>query len=558
MKRWDALALGGLLLLTGLVYLPLMSAAFSWDDVALVADNRLTDDLKNLPEILKADLWATTRVPAPDSGYYRPLMLLSLTLDRAVLGLGPTGHHAHSLLWHLLAVAALYGLLRRLVPDSHRYAALAGAALFALHPVQSETLALVAARNDSMAAALTLAALLTLTRDRAGPGALLGGGALALLGLLSKESAVLAPLFLLAVDLAQRGDPRGWIRERWPRYAALAGSVVIYLGLRAWAGVNRAVVPDADNFGLVAGRAGQILSVYAGLIVWPWPLSPARHVHYLPALGTALFGLAVFTALTAWLLAAARDRRLALAGLAWALLAFLPTLAATLDKGLLGERYLYFPLAGLGLALASALPAARWLLPTGGAVAAACAGALWLRLPDWEDSLHLWQAAHRDMPSAFTHAGLAHYLRVTGDLEGARTHYIGAIAGDPPYTDACSAVVLIHLMLERPEEAVRFGSWARADRGCKDTPDFLEQLAIALAGTGRWDEAVAEVAKMPGGPAGLGLVVLAASRARLGDWASVERVAGRWKGDRFPERVAKLLRLSGEAEAAAAVLQRYR
>lgn len=161
------------------------------------------------------------------------------------------------------------------------------------------------------------------------------------------------------------------------------------------------------------------------------------------------------------------------------------------------------------------------------------------------------------MPSAFTHAGLAHYLRVSGDLEGAREHYIGAIAGDPPYRDACSAVILIHLLLEQPEAGVRFGYWARSDRGCGATVDFQEQLAVALAGAGRWEEAVAEAAAMPGGVRGLGLVVVAASRARRGDWGAVERAAGQWRGDRFPQRVARLLRLSGEESAAAAVTARY-
>ena len=58
---------------TALAYSPLWSADFAWDDLALVVDNSLTGDLSKIGEIMSADLWETSRLPAPASGYYRPL-----------------------------------------------------------------------------------------------------------------------------------------------------------------------------------------------------------------------------------------------------------------------------------------------------------------------------------------------------------------------------------------------------------------------------------------------------------------------------------------------------
>ena len=145
-----------LLVVTTIAFARLWGVEFSWDDEALVVDNRVTGSLANFGEFFTRDLWGTTQLEWLKSGYYRPLMLLSLAVDRAIFGLDSTTAHVHSLLWHLGAVAALWAVLRKLASPR---GALLGAAFFAVHPLQAEVLALVAARNDSMAAALSLLAL---------------------------------------------------------------------------------------------------------------------------------------------------------------------------------------------------------------------------------------------------------------------------------------------------------------------------------------------------------------------------------------------------------------
>ena len=133
-----------LLLVTTLAYARLWGVGWSWDDEALILDNQVTDSLANIGEFFTRDLWGTTRLEALKSGYYRPLFLLSLAVDRALFGLSATAAHVHSLLWHLLVVVALHGLIRKLVTPA---AAITAATLFALHPINAEVLALVAARN---------------------------------------------------------------------------------------------------------------------------------------------------------------------------------------------------------------------------------------------------------------------------------------------------------------------------------------------------------------------------------------------------------------------------
>ena len=321
-----------------------------------------------------------------------------------------------------------------------------------------------------------------------------------------------------------------------------------YGGLRLWVGVGSALVPSSSSWGTVARQAPGIAATYGSLLAWPWPLTPARHVHYLPPLGSLLLGCLLAAAalgLATWY---ARHRRLALAGLVLALLAFLPTLVATLDKGLLGERYLYLPLAGLALTVAAALPLSRRVVLASLVVAAAFVLVLCLRLPQWKSSATLWRAADAAVSSPFTQAGLAWYLRDDGQPEEALELVVASIRGEPPYHDACAFLGMIPLELQRPDDAVRLAAWGLDERGCPPSAELLGSYAVALAGLSRWEEAMAVAQRPELGRSGTGQVVLAAGMLLQGNQLVLRQYAQRWPGgeDDFVQRVIKLLRLSGQ------------
>ena len=537
-----------LLLLTTLAYARLWWVGWSWDDEALILDNQVTGSLANIGEFFTRDLWGTTRLESLKSGYYRPLFLLSLAIDRALFDLSSTAAHVHSLLWHLLVVVGLHGLIRKLV---NPLAALTAATVFALHPINSEVLALVAARNDSMAAAMSLLAIWLVADRDFHPGRAAGAGLLFLGGLLSKESAVLAPVMLLVLDLARYRRPGSLLR-----YLPFVASAVIYLGLRSLAEINEGIVPGSSSYTFIVERSTEIIALYGRLLVWPWPLSPARHVNYLPDIATNLPGLIVFCGLIiaavvkSW--RAREHTALVIVGLLWAGLAFAPSLAATLDKGLLGERYLYFALAGLALTMAAALPRPpRWLAPV---IAIPCISMLQLRLPEWQDSRTVWEAAHRVSPSPFTGAGLGWYYHRDKELEQALPLLVLALEGDPPYRDVCDLIVSAHIEAKQTRAAVEIAEWAIEERGCPARGLIIDHHALALAGSGRWEDAVTVALTQPGGPQGIGLVVLAAAQARRGNLSAVQAGAYLNQDPDFARRVAQLLKLGGEPQLAAKLL----
>ena len=131
-----------LLALVGVAYVGALQAGFVWDDVPLVLRNRLTGDLANLPQFFAMDLWDGSPVDQGVSGYYRPLFLVSLAVDRALFGLSSVGAHAQSLLWHGIAVVLAFHLLRGWLGVERAFAA---ALVFGLHPIQSEAVIWVAA-----------------------------------------------------------------------------------------------------------------------------------------------------------------------------------------------------------------------------------------------------------------------------------------------------------------------------------------------------------------------------------------------------------------------------
>ena len=192
-----------LALLAALPYMGSLGNPLIHDDRTIL-DNPWLRDEAGPASVFRHDLWFGTRHAGSD--LYRPLTALSLALNlRFAPGRG--AFHAVNVLLHagtvLLAAASLRAILRTLaptppsVPPGGRgglpFAAWAGAAVFAVHPLASEAVLLAVGRAEVLAAGLGLAAFLLLVRSERSDG---WGGwpfaaavALFLLALLSKESA---------------------------------------------------------------------------------------------------------------------------------------------------------------------------------------------------------------------------------------------------------------------------------------------------------------------------------------------------------------------------------
>jgi tetratricopeptide (TPR) repeat protein len=126
-KLLPALAIIGLVIAS---YAPALHAGFVWDDDKYVTDNPML----TAPDGLK-QIWFS----AHTQSQYFPLVYTTFMLEHALWGLNPFGYHLVNILLHSLNAVLLWRVLRRLrVP-----AAWLAASVFALHPVQVESVAWV-------------------------------------------------------------------------------------------------------------------------------------------------------------------------------------------------------------------------------------------------------------------------------------------------------------------------------------------------------------------------------------------------------------------------------
>jgi hypothetical protein len=400
------------------LYAEALRAGFVWDDLLTAVPPRpLRDALLE-----------------PTGSWYRPLVMASFALDRALWGPSPFGFHLTNVLLHV-AVAGCLGTLAR-AAGLGAGASLAAALVFLAHPVQTEGVTYVSGRTDVLAALMALAGLLAWRRARStcdrwalASAAALGGA------LLCKEAAVLLPLALLVP-----GAHPGPARPRPVLPAAVAA-----LWALAFAGASG----PAAALGALPARVpaiGVAALGYVRLLLWPSDLHLERFTPvpgWSPAAAAAAW--AALAALGVGAVAAARRVHGGTFFLAVALLAYapvsgvVPVYGAVADRVLFTpEHFLYLPLLGLApLAVATAArlwpPRAARALPAALAVVLVAWGAVVAdRNRDWRDEETLFRHTLRwNPPSARVWFNSGNVALAAGRLEEAERLYREALAREP-------------------------------------------------------------------------------------------------------------------------------
>jgi tetratricopeptide (TPR) repeat protein len=181
-------------------------SSFHFDDYAIFSSSVLTSSTG-----WKA-IWALRRT--------QPLTNLTLWLNYLAGGRDPFTYHLFALALYLGAVLLAYACLRRLLPER---AALAAAAVFALHPIQAEAVNYISARASLLGAVFCLAALLSWLNGRRPVAVALFAAAV-----LSNEYCAAFPLVLLLSPAEPRTSESGFFRHRLP---FLAMSLLSLAGL---------------------------------------------------------------------------------------------------------------------------------------------------------------------------------------------------------------------------------------------------------------------------------------------------------------------------------------
>ena len=418
---------------TFVVFSGALANGFVYDDNPQILQNDFILNFHLWKRIFTGSVWS---FQGGKTNFYRPLQFACYWILYRIGGPNPAVFHLLNLLIYAASAWLVYRLARELFNND--VVALAGALLWALHPVHVEAVAWISALPDVGFAFFMLLALLCFLRAERDVGMRRRYHLLAALSffvaLFFKEMALSFP-FLLPVYWFFLGKPERWLRRalRWSPYAAATLAYVavrhLMLGYVTQGGRLWEIPPR------VVGAALGLLGQDTKILFWPVHLNVFRMFYLGPSLRSPWpWIIVLLLSGTFWL----RKREPVLAFLiAWWPVTLLPVLdIRQLSFPLVADRFLYFP--SVGPCLAGAYLLLRWLpqhLPRMKPVpVAGCALGLvtlfWTvqsvrAIPRWRDNKTLIHYSLTQSPdSPLLHMARGVVLEYEhGDLKGALQEY---------------------------------------------------------------------------------------------------------------------------------------
>jgi protein O-mannosyl-transferase len=481
-------------------------AAFILDDVPWILNN---------PNI--RSLWPLWK---PLLNTSRPVAQWSLALNYALGGLNVVGYHLVNNLIQALTALVLFGVLRRTLRtekvapgfgDAADGVGFAVALLWALHPLDTESVTYVIQRSESLAGLFAVCTLYCVIRGATAERATrwnLPAVLACALAVGSKPAAMVVPGLVLAYDwtfLAATGS-EPW-RKRQRLYVGLMASwllaaVFLSAGKREWMG----------SAGVVSGSRAITWLDYA-------KLQPGVILHYLrlgvwPDRLCLLYGrpqpptelllwiecgvMAILLIVTVWLLA--RKSAVGFLG-AWFFVTLVPTSSVIPLLHPVFEHRMYLPLMAVVAAFVGGAhailgklpvspPAKRWFGCTALTLTALALGmATWHRNADYRTEVSIWSDTARKAPAnPDAHYGLALALATAGRLDEAGTEFSEVLRLKPGFAPAQYNWGLALMKAGRETEArAHFDEALRIDPGYADAQDGI---GVVLYHEGKLSEAI--------------------------------------------------------------------
>jgi protein O-mannosyl-transferase len=392
------------------VYLPTLNNTFIWDDLQLVTN----------PLTIKGNPYAFL---FGGGAYFRPFLHLSMATDFSLWHLNSSGYHITNILLHainsLLVFLAGFLLMRNQnyvagdegptnkSPDQRIALPFVSAAIFALHPVHTESVAWISGRTDMLATLFFLLAFISYLEYAKGKNAkgLVLSCLFFLFSLFSKENAIAFVVVVFAYGIITKMP---WKRIALSQTSLLAVIIIYFLFRQTVVIKMISASPGSANAFFSSGIShNNFLPFLAGSsgyyfekLVLPFNLNimpeiPHNPIYFLIALLPFVLGGFFYFS----------RRRLEVFMLIWIIATLLPSLSIVFSQiaAPLGERYLYLPSAGF--AILSGLILARiknykvfWIIVL--SVFVVFAVLTFERLKVWENDIVLWEDTVRKNPTS--------------------------------------------------------------------------------------------------------------------------------------------------------------
>jgi len=439
-----AAAAGALVALLLGAYANHFGNGFHFDDDHAITGNPYVRSLRFIPRYF---VDAATFSVLPQNQNYRPVAQTTFAIDYGIGGYDARVFQVDTFIWFVLLLASMFALARAVTGSE--WQALVATAVFGLHPAIADTVNYIVQRAEILAALGVVLALAVFIRS---PSARRSGLYLvpAVAGLLAKATAAAFPLLLIAYL---------WIYERRIITRDTVVSVVVIGAASIWITVR---TPAAATFVSASPALYRLTQPFVALREFGAffaPIGLSVDYDWMPVRGVAdpafITGAAFVTTLVAivWGLRRSPSSRAIAFGLAWFLIAQLPTAVVPLSE--VGNDWrMLLPFVGLAIALVAAV--ASVAQPVRGASSAAAltgcaAGAVVILLAEaagvharnevWRTDESLWRDATEKSPEnarAWMNLGVA--LMARSDYVDAAAACERALVLAPDYT-------LVHINL---------------------------------------------------------------------------------------------------------------
>jgi tetratricopeptide (TPR) repeat protein len=453
--------------------------------------------------------WAVT---ATLHDHWHPLTWISHMIDCQIFGLDPGGAHVVNVLLHALNTLILFLALRGMT--GRYWSSLAVAVLFAIHPMNVQSVAWISERKNLLS---TLFAFLSLHcyaiyAQKRSIAHYVSALVLFLLGLLSKSMLVTQPFLMLLLDfwplgrvrafpcgLENPAPPAGWRRLILEKIPFLAASVAISIVTLSSRGHRlEGVSTTAPSLLERLGEALPVYTAYLAKLVRPVDLA----ILY-PPTPSAESWLVTLAALVLATLTIAALRRIKDApwlamGWAWFQVSITPVIGVVqAGPQLMADRYAYLTYIGLFIALVWTLAdfvknnpeRVRYVLVACAVAASLLLVQTWLEISTWRNSLTVFEATIRNTknnskahvnlglallksgkaPEAIrhfetatrinakdyiAHFNLGNFHLTNRRYQAAENHFRKSIVGNPKYEKAYANLGTTLIHLKRFDEAV--------------------------------------------------------------------------------------------------------
>jgi Flp pilus assembly protein TadD len=463
-----------------------------------------------------------------DSPYWHPLTWLSHMLDCQLFGLEPGMHHLSNLILHLVNSLLLLLILNRMTGSAWKSSLVA--ALFALHPINVESVAWVAERKSLLSTLFWMLTMLTYFHYSRRPTLFryLAVFFVFALGLMAKPMLVTMPFVLLLMDYWPLG------RLRLGRLAGDSSEKTVkslMSGFQGKPGFHLVLekVPllalsmlliyvvslSVQHSGIVIPtksvpmklRIANALVSYVGYIAkMIWPHNLAVFYPYptvLPIWQTVGAGC-LLVCITALIFRVWRKRPYLVMGWLWYLGTLIPVIGLK-QAGLwpaMADRWAYIPLIGIFIIIAWGIPdlIQPWryrkiaLAASAGVAISALAVCSWFQVHHWTDTVTLFKhAAQVTTNNGVAHNNLGAALAEQGRIHEATVHYIEALRIKPGSAETHNNLGVLLANLGKLDEAI--AHYTKALHNKPDSAETHNNLGVVFADQGRLKEAVAQYNK---------------------------------------------------------------